>query len=289
MQIVAENLGHTYGVGTPFERRALHEVSFHIPSGSFTGVIGRTGSGKSTLIQHFNGLLRPTHGKLTVGETVLTREAKKLSALRRDVGMVFQYPEHQLFEETVASDVAFGPQNLKLPAEEVEQRVRTALEKVGLPYDDVATKSPFELSGGQMRRVAIAGVLAMRPRVLVLDEPTAGLDPQGKREIMQTIVALQQSWQLTVVFVSHNMAEVARYADQLLVLSKGTVALQGPTADVFAEECQLQALGLDTPPELKWLREVNRFIRPSLPEGLYTPEQLAEEIAKRWRAKELAR
>lgn len=282
MDIVAENVSYTYGEGTPFEKQALSGVNFRIPSGSFTGVIGHTGSGKSTLIQHFNGLLRPTGGVLKVGNLSITESSKNLGELRRQVGMVFQYPEHQLFEETVARDIAFGPRHLKLSAEEVDWRVRNALAQVGLEYDQVAEKSPFELSGGQMRRVAIAGVLAMHPQVIVLDEPTAGLDPRGKEEILHTIFELKRSASLTVICVSHNMEDMARFADHLLVLHQGTVVLEGDPAAVFQQEEQLQAYGLDIPHVLRWVREINRFIDPPIPYVLYTEEQLAEEIAARW-------
>lgn len=282
MDIVAENVSYTYGEGTPFERQALNHVNFRIPSGSFTGVIGHTGSGKSTLIQHFNGLLRPTSGLLKVGDTAVTASSKKLHRLRRQVGMVFQYPEHQLFEETVARDVAFGPSRLQFPEAEVERRVRTALAQVGLDYEQVAEKSPFQLSGGQKRRVAIAGVLAMHPQVLVLDEPTAGLDPRGKEEILHTICELKRSRALTVIFVSHNMEDVARFADHLLVLHRGTVALEGAPKEVFQQEEQLQAYGLEIPHVLRWVRDVNRFIDPPIPYELYSEAQLAKEIAARW-------
>lgn len=282
MDIVAENVSYTYGSGTPFERQALSRVNFRIPSGSFTGIIGHTGSGKSTLIQHFNGLLRPTSGLLKVGDTSVTASSKKLHKLRQQVGMVFQYPEHQLFEETVFRDIAFGPSHLKLPQEEVDRRVRTALAQVGLDYGQVAQKSPFQLSGGQKRRVAIAGVLAMHPQVLVLDEPTAGLDPRGKEEILSTIFELKRTRALTVIFVSHSMEDVARFADYLLVLHQGTVVLAGRPNRIFQQEQQLQAYGLDIPHVLRWVRDINRFIEPPIPYALYTETQLAEEIAARW-------
>lgn len=283
MDIVAENITYTYGARTSFRKEALHDVNFRIPSGSFTGVIGHTGSGKSTLIQHLNGLLRPTDGTITVGNTVITSSTKHLGDLRRQVGMVFQYPEHQLFEETVARDVAFGPNNLKFPSDEVDRRVRLALEQVGLAYEQVADKSPFHLSGGQMRRVAIAGVLAMQPQVLVLDEPTAGLDPRGKEEILQTIVDLKQSLGMTVIFVSHSMEDVARFADHLLVLHEGTIAMEGAPEAIFSQEDTLKSYGLDIPYVLRWIKEVNRFLTPPLPVAYYTAAELADEIASRWR------
>lgn len=283
MDIVAENVGYIYGVGTPFEKQALHNVNFRIKSGSFTGIIGHTGSGKSTLIQHFNGLLRPTEGTLRIGDTSITASSKQLGQLRRRVGMVFQYPEHQLFEETVVRDIAFGPNNLQLPPDEINERVQSAMKLVGLDYERVAKKSPFQLSGGQMRRVAIAGVLAMQPQVLVLDEPTAGLDPKGKEEILQTIVQLKKSLGMTVVFVSHSMEDVARFADHLLVLHEGTVVLEGSPLTIFQKQTQLDSYGLDVPYVLRWLQDVNRFITPPIPLAMYTEVQLAEEIVTRWR------
>lgn len=283
MDIVAKNVSYTYSEGTPFEKRALNNVNFRIPSASFTGIIGHTGSGKSTLIQHFNGLLRPMSGLLKVGDVTVSASLKNVSELRRQVGMVFQYPEHQLFEETVAKDVAFGPRQFALAEREVEERVRDALSLVGLEYDQVAEMSPFQLSGGQMRRVAIAGVLAMRPKVLVLDEPTAGLDPQGKEDILQTIVDLKRTESLTVICVSHSMEDVARYADHLLVMHQGTVVMEGDPIAVFRKRDQLQSYGLDLPPVLDWVHRLNAFVEPQIPYALYTPEQLAEEIAIRWR------
>lgn len=283
MEIVGKNLTYTYGEGTPFERKALSNVNFRIPSGSFTGIIGHTGSGKSTLIQHFNGLLRPTSGHLHIGDQTITHSSKRLGELRKRVGMVFQYPEHQLFEDTVAQDVAFGPRHLNLPEMEVNDRVRTALAHVGLNYEEVAEKSPFQLSGGQMRRVAIAGVLAMEPQVLVLDEPTAGLDPHGKESILRLILDFKQRRSLTVVLVSHSMEDVARFADHLLVLHQGTIVLQGSPVSIFQREGELKAYGLDIPHVLRFVKALNDFINPRIQYDLYTEEALANEIAKRWR------
>lgn len=283
MEIVGKNLTYTYGEGTPFERKALSNVNFRIPSGSFTGIIGHTGSGKSTLIQHFNGLLRPTSGHLHIGDQTITYSSKRLGELRKRVGMVFQYPEHQLFEDTVAQDVAFGPRHLNLPEMEVNDRVRTALAHVGLNYEEVAEKSPFQLSGGQMRRVAIAGVLAMEPQVLVLDEPTAGLDPHGKESILRLILDFKQRRSLTVVLVSHSMEDVARFADHLLVLHQGTIVLQGSPVSIFQREGELKAYGLDIPHVLRFVKALNDFINPRIQYDLYTEEALANEIAKRWR------
>lgn len=282
MEIVGKNLTYTYGEGTPFERKALSNVNFRIPSGSLTGIIGHTGSGKSTLIQHFNGLLRPTSGYLRIGDRIVTASSKRLGELRKRVGMVFQYPEHQLFEETVAQDVAFGPRHLNLPEEEVNERVRTALAHVGLNDEKIREKSPFQLSGGQMRRVAIAGVLAMEPQVLVLDEPTAGLDPRSKENILRLITEFKQRRSLTVVLVSHNMEDVARITDHLLVLHQGTVVLQGSPLSIFQQESELKAYGLDMPHVFRFVKELNRFVNPRMEYDLYTEEELAHEIASRW-------
>ena len=211
MSVRIEHLEHIYAQGSPFAFKALDDVTVTLDSGAFIALIGHTGSGKSTLIQHLNGLLTPTAGTVYLGDKdVFAQNKKDLIALRHSVGLVFQYPEHQLFEETVAKDVAFGPKNLKIPEDEIPRRVRGAIEMVGLDYDAVAEKSPFELSGGQMRRVAIAGVLAMQPEVLILDEPTAGLDPRGRDEILDQIARLHAETHNTVILVSHSMEDIGR-------------------------------------------------------------------------------
>jgi hypothetical protein len=221
-------------------------VSFDIPDGQFVGLIGHTGSGKSTLIQHLNGLIRATGGKLFVDGENIYEKGYNMRALRTKVGLVFQYPEHQLFEIDVFQDVCFGPKNMGLSKDEIEQRAREALGMVGLP-ESFYKKSPFELSGGQKRRVAIAGVLAMRPKVLVLDEPTAGLDPRGRDEILDRVKELNQSWGLTVILVSHSMEDVAKYADRLLVMSDGEKRFDGTPKEVFKHYAELEALGLSAP------------------------------------------
>ena len=246
MGIRAEHLSYTYGGGTAFEQPALRDVSFEIPDGQFVGLIGHTGSGKSTLIQHLNGLIRATEGKLFVDGENIYEKGYNMRALRTKVGLVFQYPEHQLFEIDVFKDVCFGPKNMGLPQAEIEQRAKEALAMVGLT-EKFYKKSPFELSGGQKRRVAIAGVLAMKPKVLVLDEPTAGLDPRGRDEILDRVKALNSEWGLTVILVSHSMEDVAKYADRLLVMSGGEKRFDGTPKEVFKHYEELEELGLSAP------------------------------------------
>lgn len=223
MSIVVKGLTYTYSKGTPYEKVALDGVDLEVRQGEFLGIIGHTGSGKSTLIQHFNGLIRVEQGALTVAGIDLTQKKPDFRALRRKVGLVFQYPEYQLFAETVREDVAFGPKNLGVPEEEIDERVRVALEQVGLNYAEIAEKSPFDLSGGQKRRVALAGVIAMRPEILVLDEPTAGLDPLGKHDILELVKSLQKTCSPTVVMISHNLDEIADIADRIAVMKDGKV------------------------------------------------------------------
>lgn len=246
MAIRAEHLTYVYGQGTAFEQYALRDVNFEIPDGQFVGLIGHTGSGKSTLIQHLNGLIKPTDGTVYYEEVDIHSEGYNLKELRSKVGLVFQYPEHQLFEIDVFSDVCFGPRNLGLEKEEVARRARTALEQVGLDkkYWD---QSPFELSGGQKRRVAIAGVLAMDPKVLILDEPTAGLDPRGRDEILDEISQLHRERGMSIILVSHSMEDIARYADRLMVMNHGEKAFDGPPREVFEHYRELEAMGLAAP------------------------------------------
>lgn len=246
MAIRAEHLTYIYGKGTAFEQYALRDVSFEIPDGQFVGLIGHTGSGKSTLIQHLNGLIRATEGTIYVNGRNIYASDFDRKKLRTQVGLVFQYPEHQLFEADVFSDVCFGPNNMGLAKEEVEKRAREALQMVGLDesYD---RQSPFELSGGQKRRVAIAGVLAMHPDVLILDEPTAGLDPKGRDEILDQVSALQAQRGLTVILVSHSMEDVAKYADRLIVMNAGSKVLDGTPKEIFREYRKLESMGLSAP------------------------------------------
>ncbi|NPV54036.1 MAG: energy-coupling factor transporter ATPase [Firmicutes bacterium] len=258
MSIKVENVSHIYMPGTPFEAVALDDVSVSIEDGEFVGLIGETGSGKSTLVQHFNGLLKPTRGKVYIDDIDLSSRDTKMKDIRRKVGLVFQYPEHQLFEETVYGDVAFGPRNLGLSEDEVESRVRWSLGIVGLDYEEVKDRSPFELSGGQMRRVAIAGVLAMQPKTLVLDEPAAGLDPRGRDDILGQIKRLHTELELTIVLVSHNMEDVAELVGRLIVMKRGKIAIDGPTREVFKRAEELRGMGLGIPQVTELMRELAR-------------------------------
>lgn len=259
MPIELSNVTYTYGKGTPFEKTALRDINVTIAEGSFVGIIGHTGSGKSTFVQHLNGLLTPTSGSVLIDGVNSGDKTEEAKQKRHSVGMVFQYPEHQLFEETIADDIAFGPRNLGCAEEEVDSRVREAMAFVGLDYDTYANRSPFHLSGGQMRRVAIAGVIAMNPKYLILDEPSAGLDPFGREEIFQQIIDLHKKKGITVILVSHNMEDIARMADRLLVLDKGQIQLDGTPLDIFNNHReQLQQVGVDVPPVsmlIEYLRE----------------------------------
>ena len=249
MSIKLDQVTYTYGVGSPFERTALHETSVEIHEGEFVGIIGHTGSGKSTFVQLLNGLIHPTRGVVTVDGTDISKKTKEVMAIRHKVGMVFQYPEYQLFEETIAKDIAFGPRNFGLSEDEIEERVREAMEFVGLDYDTYADRSPFRLSGGQMRRVAIAGVIAIHPKYLILDEPSAGLDPVGRREIFSEIQRWHREKNITVILVSHNMEDISQMATRLLVLSHGHIVLDGEPLDIFSHRQQtLHDAGVSVPP-----------------------------------------
>jgi energy-coupling factor transport system ATP-binding protein len=247
MSIVLKDVSYVYMPGTPYERTALKDINLTVAEGEFIGVIGHTGSGKSTLVQHMNGLLRPTRGVVEVDGANLAAKGDAAGLARRKVGMVFQYPEHQLFEETVFDDVAFGPRNLGLAADEVEERVRLALDFVSLDFAAFAKRSPFRLSGGQMRRVAIAGVVALQPAYLILDEPSAGLDPRGRDEIFSEVVRLHETTGVTVVLISHNMEEVARLVKRLVVMHDGAISLDGPPREIFRHGGELKAAGVDVP------------------------------------------
>ena len=279
MPIQIEHLTHTYMPGSPFSAVALRDISLTIEDGELIGLLGHTGSGKTTLVQHLNGPIKPTEGKVLVDGLDTSDKNTSLLEVRRKVGLVFQYPEYQLFEETVAKDIAFGPKNLGLSEAEIDQRVRTAMEKVGLDYEEIAERSPFELSGGQMRRVAIAGVLAMQPKVLVLDEPTAGLDPAGRRSILDMIRQLHAAGGLTVIMVSHSMDDISTLATRLIVMSKGELAMTGTPREVFKNRELLSSIGLGVPQaaELAFqLREAGF----QLPDDLYTADELYDAIMK---------
>ena len=277
MPIEVKNLTHIYMEGTPFEARALDSVSLSIRDGEFIGVIGHTGSGKSTLIAHLNALDRPEPGPVFVNGMDLGAKDADLAKVRRTVGLVFQYPEYQLFEETVAKDIAFGPRNLKLPEDEVQARVRRAMEMVGLA-ERYADRSPFDLSGGQKRRAAIAGVLAMEPSILILDEPAAGLDPVGRREMLDLVKRIHEAG-TTVVMVSHSMDDVGRLCDRLIVLEHGHVAFTGTPSEVFRHGDELRAIGLDVP-ECARLAAALREKGFSLPEDIYSYDDVRSALLK---------
>lgn len=284
MGIKVENLTYIYNKGMPFETKALEDVSFSIADGEFVGIIGHTGSGKSTLLQHLNGLIRPTEGRIFVGDVDITEEGVALREIRKKVGLVFQYPEYQLFEETVRADVAFGPMNLGLSPETVERRTREALEMVGFDYDEIAEKSPFELSGGQKRRVAIAGVIAMKPEVLILDEPTAGLDPKAHREFLKLLEKIHREEKNILILVSHNMQDIADMCDKVMVLDRGRCVMMGAPEEVFANRDELKSLGLSVPPisEVIYLLKEAGFealYGRKLEGALFSVDEVAEAIA----------
>lgn len=279
MSIVIENLSHVYMKGSPFEKKALDNVSLTINEGEFVALIGHTGSGKSTLIQHINGLLKPSSGKILVNDINITEKGVKLTDIRKKVGLVFQYPEYQLFEETIEKDIAFGPKNLGLDDENISKRVKRAMEMVGLEYEIYKDKSPFDLSGGQKRRVAIAGVVAMEPNVLILDEPTAGLDPKGRDDILNQVKVLHKEYNMTIILVSHSMEDVAKVADRILVMHKGKCILDGRPSEVFKEINTLEDVGLAVP-QVTYLMKALKDRGFNISEDAFTIEQAKEQILK---------
>ena len=275
-EIIVEKLRHVYSAGTPFEVAAIEDIDLVIPQGQLVGIIGHTGSGKSTFIQHMNALLAPSAGKVRCGGKDINESKLSRRDVKHQVGLVFQYPEYQLFEETVYKDIAFGPKNMKLSEEEIDQRVREAASFVGVE-EELFEKSPLELSGGQKRRIAIAGVISMRPGVLILDEPTAGLDPAGCRQILDNICAYREKTGATVIIVSHNMDDVARIAERIIVFSHGRVVMDGSAGEVFSRAEELIRIGLDVPHATALALALKKQGLP-LPEGIYTHEQLLSAI-----------
>lgn len=280
MAIRVENVSYIYSKGSPFEKKALSDINLTVSEGEFIGVVGHTGSGKSTLIQHLNGLIHPTEGKVTIDGVDLAGKSQEALAKRHSVGMVFQYPEHQLFEETVAKDIAFGPTNMGCSAEETENRVRSAMKFTGLDYEKFAGRSPFRLSGGQQRRVAIAGVIAMHPDYLVLDEPSAGLDPIGRREIFSRVYSWFKKGIFSVILVSHNMDDIARLATRMLVMDKGHLILDGEPMDIFLHHREeLLECGVDVPPLTQTLLYLKEKGIP-VPEDARTVEEAVRRMAE---------
>ncbi|MCT6924301.1 energy-coupling factor ABC transporter ATP-binding protein [Metasolibacillus sp.] len=281
MDIKLQQVSYAYGKDTPFEKYALYDVDLVIPHQSYQAIIGHTGSGKSTILQHFNGLLKPSTGEVHIGDRIIEagKKAKELKPVRQKVGIVFQFPEHQLFEETVLKDIMFGPMNFGVSAEEAERRARELIALVGLP-EEVLEKSPFDLSGGQMRRVAIAGVLAMQPEVIVLDEPTAGLDPRGQKEIMDMFYQLHQTQGLTTILVTHSMEDAARYADRIAIMHEGRCVVTGEPRAIFTDVETLAKYRLEPPRIVRFQQRVEKLIGETLPKVCLTEEELAIELAQ---------
>lgn len=281
MDIKLQKLSFAYAPGTPFEKRALFDVDLAIASGSYQAIIGHTGSGKSTILQHLNALLKPTAGSIQIGDKVITagKKEKDLRPIRQKVGIVFQFPEHQLFEETVLKDIIFGPMNFGVPEEEAMEKARDLVKLVGLP-EAVLEKSPFDLSGGQMCRVAIAGVLAMEPDVIVLDEPTAGLDPRGRKEIMDLFYQLHQKRNLTTILVTHSMEDAARYADQIAIMHEGRCVLTGTPREIFSDIETLSNYRLEVPQIIHFQKQLEQKARFSFPKLCLTEEEFASMISE---------
>lgn len=284
MSIRVENLIHIYDKGMPTEQLALDNISFTAEDGQMVGIIGHTGSGKSTLLQHLNGLLKPESGSIIIGDTDITRPGVSMVQIRKKIGLVFQYPEYQLFEETVAKDVAFGPGNLGLSEAETDERVREAIELVGLDYEGIKDRSPFELSGGQKRRVAIAGVVAMRPEVLILDEPTAGLDPKAHKDVLAMVEEVHRRTGNITILVSHNMSDIARLCDKVIVIDSGRLVTAGTPYEVFSKKEELRAVGLELPPVTRFtetLREKGVHIEDTILDVDKAAEQIAAYLKRK--------
>ena len=279
MSIKIENLVHIYMPKSPFEKVALNNVNIEIEDGEFIALIGHTGSGKSTLIQHMNGLLKPTSGRILVDNEDITKPNIKLTDIRKKVGLVFQYPEYQLFEETIEKDIEYGPRNLGLDQEEITRRVKKSMKMVGLDYEKYRNHSPFDLSGGQKRRVAIAGVIAMEPKVLILDEPTAGLDPKGRDDILEQIKILHREYKMTIILVSHSMEDVGKLAERIIVMNKGEVALEGSPSKVFKEVEKLESIGLAVP-QVTYLMRALKSKGFNVSDDIYTINQAKNELLK---------
>ena len=279
MSIIVNKVNYTYEIGSGFEKQALKDISCAIEDGEFIGLIGHTGSGKSTLIQHMNGIIKATSGDIFFNGKDIYDKEFSMKDLRSKVGLVFQYPEHQLFEETVAKDVAFGPRNLGLNETEIDDRVREAIENVGLDFDEVKDKSPFELSGGQMRRVAIAGILAMEPTVLILDEPTAGLDPAGRDEILGQIKKLHDERGITVILVSHSMEDVGKLVDKIIVMNDGDIEYFDTPAEVFKHTKHIEEIGLAAP-EVTYLMQRLKETYLEINDSIFTVEGAVDEITR---------
>jgi|SRR5690625_1161785 len=279
MDITFESVSYTYQPNTPFAHHALKDISFNIPKGSFVAIIGHTGSGKSTLIQHLNGLLTPTEGKVKIGNYILSKgkKPKNIKKLRSKVGVVFQYPEHQLFEETVEKDIAFGPENFEVPPGEIKRRIDKILPQVGLS-NEFLQRSPFDLSGGQMRRVAIAGVLAVNPSILVLDEPTAGLDPRGQKEMMEMFYHLHLEQKITTILVTHSMEDALKYADHVIILNQGKVYMEGLPQEIFVKNDALQKVNLDVPEIIRFIQDFNEKFNEEIPFEGQSIKSIAKSI-----------
>ncbi|HEY5563594.1 MAG TPA: energy-coupling factor transporter ATPase [Clostridiaceae bacterium] len=277
MPIKINNITYTYMIGTPFEKKALDDVSLEIKDGEIIAIIGHTGSGKSTLIQHMNGLLKPDSGSIFIDDIDITLKSVKLIGIRKKVGLVFQYPEYQLFEETIEKDIGYGPRNLKLDQAEVNKRVIKAMNLVGLDYEKYKDKSPFEISGGQKRRVAIAGIIAMEPKILILDEPTAGLDPAGRDEILKQIKLFKEEYNMTIIMVSHSMEEVAKIAERVIVMDHSKCILDGSLKEVFREIDTLESVGLAVP-QITYLAKALKDKGFIFKEDIFTVKQAKNQI-----------